>query len=197
MTIKNIFSKIKSKLIQNREFVSISVLFGVTFAGIAVLGTIPRVEAYNKPYDTQITFNKGNTDMLAISESKTNIIPGVSQADMDDFNQNPTPEKIQEFMKSIASNYNIDWRLVYAIGSLESGNFRSSLANNQNNYFGRKASSGGYASWNTPAEAIHDQFAYLNRRYIAIGLDTPEKMNHVYAESPTLEYKVNSIMASL
>ncbi len=197
MTIKNILSKIKSKLIQNREFASVSVLFGVTFAGIAILGTIPRVEAYNQPYDTQISFNQANADILAISESKTNIAPGVSQADMDDFNNNPDPEKIKRFMQQIAPEYGIDWKFVYAIGYHESGNYNSSLAQRNNNYFGRKANSYGYASWNTPEEAIRNQFEYLKTRYFDRGLTTPASINRVYAEDMSWHYAVESVMNSL
>lgn len=177
--------------------IQLPLVFVVTILGLIALTSISIVKAYNKPYETRIVLNKENYNLLVIAEQKTEIVSGISQADMDDFNQNPTPEKIQNFMKSIALQYGVDWKFVYAIGYHESGNYGSSLARRNNNYFGRKASSSGYASWSTPEEAIRNQFEYLKTRYFDRGLTTPASINRVYAEDMSWHYAVESVMASL
>jgi flagellum-specific peptidoglycan hydrolase FlgJ len=144
-----------------------------------------------------ITFNKGSIDPLQTAPKKTEIIIGISNDQMDEFNQNPTPDKIKQFMQTIASEYGVDWKLVYAIGYHESGNYGSSLAQRNNNYFGRKANSSGYASWATPEDGIRNQFVYLKTRYFDRGMDTPAKINPVYAEDSSWQVAVTSVMNSL
>lgn len=153
--------------------------------------------AQAKKTDTNIVFDKGNAQMLKIQPKQTSIVIGISNANMQDFNDNPTPDKIKQFMQAIAPEYGVDWKLVYAIGYHESGNYGSSLGERNNNYFGRKAKSGGYASWSTPEEGIRDQLDYIHRVYYSRGLDTPGKINPVYAEDGTWHFKVEAVMASL
>ena len=153
--------------------------------------------AQNEKTISNIVLNKTGSQPLTIQPKKTEIVLGISNADMAEFNQNPTPENIKRFMATIAPEYGVDWKLVYAIGYHESGNYGSSLAQRNNNYFGRKATSGGYASWATPEEGIRNQFEYLKTRYFERGMDTPAKINPVYAEDSSWHYKVEAVMASL
>jgi len=154
-------------------------------------------QAQNEKSITNIVLNKSGSQPLTIQPKKTEIVLGISNADMAEFNQNPTPENIKRFMATIAPEYGVDWKMVYAIGYHESGNYGSSLAQRNHNYFGRKASSGGYASWSTPEEGIRNQFEYLKTRYFERGMDTPAKINPVYAEDSSWHYKVEAVMASL
>lgn len=163
--------------------------FMITFTGIA--------QAKEQKFESQLSFNKTNTNPLTIESKKTEIVIGVSQEDMDQFNQNPDPEKIKKFMHAIAPEYGVDWKLVYAIGYHESGNYNSSLAQRNNNYFGRKANSSGYASWATPEEGIRNQFVYLKTRYFDRGMTTPATINPVYAEDGSWRYAVESVIATL
>jgi len=123
--------------------------------------------------------------------------PPVPQVDMNKVNIEHDPEAIKAYMQQIAPEYGVDWKLVYAIGAYESGYYKSNLARNSNNFFGRKATSTTWRSWNTAEEGIRDQFVYLKTRYIDRGLDTPAKMNRVYCEGNTWQYKVQYIMNTL
>lgn len=173
-------------------------LFTSTLALAATLIIITSVaQAKNQQLNTQISFEKGKINPLVLMPKKTEIVIGISRADMDEFNRNPEPEKIKQFMCSIAPEYGIDWKLVYAIGYHESGNYNSSLAERNNNFFGRKASSGGYASWSTPEEGIRNQFEYLKNRYIDRGMDTPAKINPVYAEDNSWQFAIERVMNTL
>lgn len=178
MTIKNLLIT---------SFVLVSIIFS----------TITVAKAESQKYDTNIVLKSGDLNLLSINDKKTEIVAGISNEDMNALNQNPTPEMIQRFMRSIAPEYNIDWKMVYAIGYHESGNYGSSLARSNNNYFGRKANSSSYASWSTPEEGIRNQFEYLKTRYIDKGMTNPAEINPVYAEDSGWHYKVESVMASL
>ncbi len=125
------------------------------------------------------------------------ITSGRSRIEIERLGLSHDPNEIKVLIQEIAPKYGVDWRLVYAIGSLESANYNSSLARRQNNFFGRKAISGGYASWPNTIEAIDNQCNYLKTRYIDRGMDTPFEMNRVYAESGTWGIKVTNIMNSL
>ena len=162
-----------------------------------IFATASVAKAESKNYDTNIVLKTGDANLLTINDRKTEIVAGISNEDMNALNQNPTPEMIQSFMRSIAPEYSIDWKMVYAIGYHESGNYGSALARSNNNYFGRKANSSSYASWSTPEEGIRNQFEYLKTRYIDKGMNTPAEINPVYAEDSGWHYKVESVMASL
>lgn len=150
-------------------------------------------QSYERPvYDTRIQFSK-NAQILSIPDKSTEVYSAGSREDLN----NLEPEAIKGLMKYLGEQYGVDWRLVYAIGYHESGNFNSSLAHRQYNFFGRKAGSGGYASWSTPEEAIRNQFEYLKTRYFAQGLDTPAEINHVYAEDGSWHYAIETVMNTL
>lgn len=144
-------------------------------------------------YETQIKLNTETPQVLTLPEKKVEVYSAGSREDI----ANGNPEAIKGLMKFYGEKYGVDWKLVYAIGYHESGNYTSSLARSQNNYFGRKASSGGYASWSTPEEGIENQFVYLKTRYFDRGMDTPAEINPVYAEDSGWHYKVESVMASI
>jgi len=135
--------------------------------------------------------------VLSEPDRTVNIPVGTSRYEMARRGMTHDPAQIKLLIQKIAPEYGVDWRLVYAIGYLESANFNSPLARYQNNFFGRKTSSGLYASWPNPIEAIRNQCEYLKTFYLDRGFNTPFKMNHLYAESPTWGAKVTGIMESL
>ncbi|MFA6493327.1 MAG: glucosaminidase domain-containing protein [Patescibacteria group bacterium] len=144
-------------------------------------------------YETRIKLDTNNAQLLTLPEKKVEVYSAGSREDLN----NLDPEAIKGLMQAIAPEYGVDWKMVYAIGYHESGNYGSSLARNQNNFFGRKASSGGYASWSTPEEGIRNEFVYLKTRYLDKGLTTPAAINVVYAEDMSWHFAVESVMASL
>lgn len=186
----NIINTIKSNKAILFNFTKIALV-------VAIFTLIPVGTAKSKTLETRISFNTTKANPLVLNDKKVEIVDGISNEDMARLNSNPDPEMIKLYMKSIADQYNVDWKLVYAIGYHESGNYNSSLAQRNNNYFGRKASSGGYASWATPEEGIQNQFAYLNDKYFARGLNTPAKINPVYAEDSSWQFAVQSVMNTL
>ena len=163
---------------------------------IFTLSLVP-VSAKEKQVDTRIVLDKNSTKLLVVENPKTEVITGISKDSMDELNNNPNPELIKQYICSIAPEYGVDWKLVYAIGYHESGNYNSSLAQRNNNYFGRKASSGGYASWATPEEGIRNQVEYIKNMYYSRGLTTPEAINPIYAEDGSWCIAINRVMNSL
>ena len=144
--------------------------------------------------ETNLVLDKNSPNLLVLKDAKTEIKPGLAKADIDKLNNEKDSEAIKAYIQEKADDYGMDWKLVYAIGAYESGYFKSSLAQRQNNFFGRKATSSTWMSWNTPQEGIDNQFEYLKTRYFDNGLDTPEEMNHVYCEGDTWKYMVRTIM---
>lgn len=170
----------------------------ILLALIVLLLTITSIgSAKAKNYDTNIVANFGALNPVTLQPTKTEITTGISQNDMSALNQNPTPDLIKKYMQTIAPDYGVDWKLVYAIGYHESGNYSSSLARRSNNYFGRKATSGGYASWSTPEEAIQNQFSYIKNNYYSRGLTTPAAINPIYAEDSSWRIAIQAVMNSL
>ncbi len=165
----------------------------LSVAMFAVFATFAQEPLQRETYETDIKFNQNSSNPLTLKENKIEIFSTGSREDLASLDT----EAIKGYMKFYSEQYDIDWRLVYAIGYHESANYTSSLARRNYNFFGRKAVGGGYASWNTPEEAIDNQFAYLKRRYIDRGLITPAEINRVYAEDPNWHFKVESLMASL
>lgn len=163
---------------------------------LAIFGLFGVAGAREK-YDTNIKFQIGQAEMFVIEAKKTAVVAGLAKADIDQLNSDPEPELIKKYMRQLGYEYDMDWKLVYAIGYHESGNYGSALAQRNHNYFGRKASGGGYASWSTPEEGIRNQFEYLKTRYFDRGLNTPARINPVYAEDNTWHYKVEGVMATL
>lgn len=144
--------------------------------------------------ETNIVLDTNTQALLVLREAKTEIKPGLAKADIDKLNNEKDPAAIKAYIQEKADDYGMDWKLVYAIGCYESGYFKSSLAQSQNNFFGRKATSTTWMTWNTPQEGIDNQFEYLKTRYFDKGMDTPEEMNHVYCEGDTWKFMVRNIM---
>lgn len=183
---KNLFSKLNTKTsIGAVQFISVGFMF--------VLIPFSNPTANKTKTETRIQFNQNSIQPLSVSDKKVEVFSAGSREDMNNLN----PEAIKGLMQAIAPQYGVDWKLVYAIGYHESGNYGSSLARSQNNFFGRKARSGGYASWNTPEEGIHDEFRYLKEKYFDRGLTTPATINRVYAEDMSWHFAVESVMARL
>jgi hypothetical protein len=157
---------------------------------------VTQADTYDS-YTPNIALDKNQANLLAINPRITEIKPGLAKADIDKLNVEHDPEAIKAYIQETAQKYDVDWKLVYAIGAYESGNYQSSLAQRNNNFFGRKATSSTWMQFDTAQEGIDNQFEYLKTRYIDQGLDTPEEMNHIYCEGDTWKYKVRSIMNSV
>ena len=169
---------------------SLIVAIFVSLAGIVQAADDTKIE-------TTLVLDTNNPNLLVLKDAKTEIKPGLAKADIDKLNNEHDPEAIKAYMQELEDEYGIDWKLVYAIGYLESGNYTSSLAERQNNFFGRKANSASYASWGTAQEGIRNQFEYLKTRYFDRGLDTPAKINPIYAEDMTWHYKVETVINTI
>ena len=168
-------------------------LIALTFTGLA--GLVQAAD--DTKAETSLALDINNPSLLVLNDAKTEIKPGLAKADIDKLNIEKDPEAIKAYIQEKADDYGVDWRLVYAIGAYESGYYKSSLAQRQNNFFGRKATSTTWMSWETPQEGIDNQFEYLKTRYIDRGMDTPEEMNAVYCEGDTWKYMVRNIMANV
>ncbi|MEK7142888.1 MAG: glucosaminidase domain-containing protein [Patescibacteria group bacterium] len=173
----------------------VSKLISVFFI-FAVL-PIGSIETPRSSYQTAVKLDTQSSNLLSLNNSNINIQTGRSRADLQALGLSHDPEEIKILIQEVAPAYNLDWRLVYAIGYHESGNFNSSLARRNNNFFGRKASYGGYASWPTPEEAVRNQCEYLKTRYFDRGLNSLAAINRVYAEDISWKYAVESVMNSL
>lgn len=193
--MKNIFSRIKSS--SNRNYGRVSSLLNLSkvLPFILLFAFIPTGEQplAKEQNQTRLQFNQASPTPLMVKDKKIEIVSAGSRQDLD----NLKPEAIKGLMKVYSEQYDVDWKLVYAIGYHESGNYSSSLARRQNNFFGRKSGAGGYASWNSPEDAIRNQFEYLKTRYFDRGLDTPQKINRVYAEDQSWYFAVQSVMSQL
>lgn len=191
MTYRNILQNLISLSKNNYQAVIIG-LFTVM-----ILTTTSITAAQDDNFKSRISLNKYSVQPLVINRSKIQLEPGIASNQIVQLNQNPNPELIKQFMCTIAPEYQVNWKLVFAIGYHESGNYQSALARRNNNYFGRKARSGGYASWTTPEEAIRNQFEYIKNNYYSRGLTTPAAINPIYAEDSSWQYAVVSIMNTL
>ena len=100
--------------------------------------------------------------------------------------------------------YGVDPYVAVSITLLESGcgnGSCSSLTKYCHNVGGMKGSpgcnGGSFASFSTKDEGIERFIANLAKNYYAYGLDTPEKMNHKYAESTDWARKVNNYIEKI
>ena len=199
--LRNTFQTIKSTIRQfakrNSEIISRFHMASKMASLVALLVIIPLGIVKPHQYETAIKLNDRSDNPLVSVDKTVNVISVPSRDEIKDATFGLDPEAIKLLMQEIGQQYNIDWRLVYAIGYHESGNYSSQLARGQFNFFGRKANSGSYASWSDLEEAIRNQFEYLQTRYFDRGLNTPAKINPVYAEDPTWHYRVEAVMNTL
>ena len=161
--------------------------------GLSLFSSITPAKAATN-FDATYVLDYHQAIPLILNCRKVEIMPGLAQVDLNKVNVDHDPEAIKTFIEQIAPEYGVDWKLVYAIGFYESGNYSSSLARNSNNFFGRKATSSTWMSYNTAEDGIRDQFVYMKTHYIDRGLDTPTKMNPIYCEGNTWQYMVQAIM---
>ena len=165
---------------------------------LVILASATMAQAHtSRAYKPNVALDKNQANLIVVNSRTTEIKPGLAKADLDKLNIEHDPEAIKAYIQETGEKYSVDWKLVYAIGAYESGNYRSSLAQRNNNFFGRKATSSTWMQFDSAQEGIDNQFEYLKTRYIDQGLDTPEEMNHVYCEGDTWKYKVRSIMNSV
>lgn len=199
--LRNTFQTIKSTIRKfakrNSEIISRFHIATKMASLVALLVVIPLGLVKPQEYQTEIKLNDKSENPIVLADRTVNAISVPSRDEIDEATFGLDPEAIKALMQEIGTEYNIDWRLVYAIGYHESGNYSSHLARAQFNFFGRKANSSSYASWDNPEDAIRNQFEYLQTRYFDRGLNTPAKINPVYAEDPTWHYRVEAVMNGL
>lgn len=164
---------------------------------VAILVVIPVTVQKPQKYQTALKFDQTTPNALVPEDKTVNIISAPSRIAVNDGTRGLNPEAIKALMKEVAPEYSIDWKLVYAIGYHESGNYNSSLARRNYNFFGRKASSRTWMKYADPESAIRDQFAYLKEHYFDRGLNTPAKIGPVYCEGNTWASKITVVMNTL
>ncbi len=164
---------------------------------VALLLVIPMGLVKPQHYESKITLTDKSENPIALAEKTISVISVPSRDEVEDASFGLDPEAIKALMQEIGTEYNIDWKFVYAIGYLESGNYSSHLARNQFNFFGRKANSSSWMSYSDPEEAIRNQYDYLQTRYFDRGLDTPYEIGPIYCEGNTWAGKVTTIMNTL
>ncbi len=169
-----------------------SILALVLFTILIVFTPTQSAKAYD--VNSVLSLNTAQYFPFNIAPKPADVKPDVPQVDMNKVNIDHDPDAIKAYMQQIAPEYGVDWKLVYAIGAYESGYYKSSLAQYSNNFFGRKATSTTWMSYASAEEGIRDQFLYVKEHYLDRGLDTPAKMNHIYCEGDTWQYKVQYIM---
>lgn len=105
---------------------------------------------------------------------------------------------IEDKFKFAANAYGLDWKLVYAIARLETGNFTSGLFINGNNPGGMRTSDG-WLSYRTQSEGIIEMTRLIKYSYWNKGLQTPEEIGKKYCPSTADDWakKVRSIMKEL
>lgn len=185
---KNLSAKLLNQIKPKALLVILMALIMVIIAFSSI------AKAQNQPYKSNLSFNQNKLNFLTINDKNVEIKPGLAKADMEKLNTERDPEAIKAYIQELGNQYGIDWKLVYAIGVYESGNFKSHLAQSNNNFFGRKATSTTWMNWDTAQQGIDNQFVYLKTRYFDKGMDTPAEMNRVYCEGDTWQYKVQFIM---
>lgn len=130
---------------------------------------------------TQKTISNGFLEKPLIPET---IITDTSQ----------TSGSYLDITKQIAGS---NWKLVYAIGVIESG-YNSQLCRNQNNCWGRKTAKGTWASYPTFSDGVQDEVQYLQRKYFDLGLTTPYQISPKYCENcPSWAGNVQKVINSL
>jgi len=197
MKFQTMVPTIKDLVNKNQNKLSLGILVLKIATVIAIFALIPVGTAKSQTYKTRVSFNQEKPFPITLADNQVQVSQGIAKADIDRLNETADPELVKKLMQELAPEYGVDWKLVYAIGYHESGNYSSTLARNNNNFFGRKASSTGYASWSTPEEGIRNQFEYLKTRYFDRGLTTPETINPVYAEDGSWKYAVQGVMNTL
>ena len=193
-TIKSTIRKFAKR---NSEIISRIQVASKMASLVALLVIIPMGIAKPQNYQTEIKLNDKSENPLVLADKTINVISIPSRDEVNDASFGLDPEALKLLMQEIGTEYNVDWKMVYAIGYYESGNYSSHLARTQFNFFGRKASSSSWASWNDPEEAIKNQFEYLQTRYYDRGLDTPAEIGPIYCEGNTWAGKITSVMNTL
>lgn len=197
--MKKILQKIKQfnkkRLVKIIRFSIIAKI--IVLAILAWFGVSDFSFAKETHYMPEVSFNANSYEFLETKPRTVAVYPGLSNTQMQEKDIYIDPVKVELLAKEMSRQYNVDWKLVYAIGYHESANFNSALARRNNNFFGRKARNGEYAQWSTPEEGIRDEFEYLKDHYIDRGLDTPAKINRIYAEDKTWHIRVESIINKL
>lgn len=189
---------VKKFIHKNKQFLANSVQVSKMASVVALLVIIPLniTAIQNKTYHSDIKF-AASDQIVKAPEQKIQVISLPSRDQAQNSSGSISPDAMKAMIQEIAPEYGLDWKLVYAIGYYESGNYNSSLARRNLNFFGRKASSRTWAAWNTPEEAIRDQCAYLKEHYFDRGLNTPYEIGPIYCEGNTWAGKIISVMNRL
>ena len=108
-------------------------------------------------------------------------------------NNSPLTEFANDFIKA-ADKYELDWRLVAAITGVES-TFGKRIPQGSFNAYGWGNGKIDFESW---PQSIEHVSSVLSEKYVAKGLDTPQKMASVYAPpSQTWGSKVTYFMKKI
>ena len=124
MKLQNMVTKIKSfyqahSQRMNALFLATKMLMVVFLFVLIPTGEKPLVKPQS---ETRIKFVQNSPTPLVLEDKKVNIVSVGSREDLN----NLDPEAIKGLMIAYSEKYDVDWKLVYAIGYHESGNYQSS-----------------------------------------------------------------------
>jgi hypothetical protein len=197
MLYTTLASKIRQFAFRNAHVISRLNTASKMASLVAILVVIPVAISKPQKYQTAIKFDQTSPNVLVADNKTISIISAPSRIAVSDGTRGLNPEAIKALMREIAPEYGVNWKLVYAIGYYESGNYNSSLARRNYNFFGRKASSRTWMKYDDPESAIRDQFTYLKEHYFDRGLNTPAKIGPIYCEGNTWASKITVVMNTL
>ena len=137
--------------------------------------------------ETNLTLEEEITNSAAIIDDLNATIEEMAEVNYSDLS-------IEEMFRIAASQYGIDFKLIYAIAIHETGDFSSGLFLNSNNPGGLKGS-GGWMSYPSRFEGILAMARTIYNGYWSQGMTTPEAMQPKYCpNSDTWAPAVRSLM---
>lgn len=166
--------------------ISLLILMCVS-ANLAILFYTDNLIAQKNEYISEL-----NTSI----EEQNNTIYELNLALEEAHDYNFSDLTIEQKFRIAAKEYEIDYKLLFAIAKLETGNFTSSLWINNNNPGGMRAKD--WLSFNSQFEGIMAMAHNIRNNYYNLGMDTPELMESKYCpDSASWAIKVRNIMDRL
>lgn len=132
-------------------------------------------------------------EMIKVSQKNEKLKQEIEEAHSYDYSNLTLEQKF----RIAANEYNIDFKLLYAIAYHETGNFTSPLWLNSHNPGGMKGGDG-WMQFHSQFEGIMAMARTLYRGYISKGLDTLEEIQPIYCpDSDSWTPKVRAIINQL
>ena len=166
----------------------------ITF--LILLCVIPYQATFNYTNNLVIEKNSQIKELESDIDNLNQIIKELNLELNEAHNYNFSDLTLEQKFRIAAKEYEIDYKLVYAIAVLETGNFTSNLWINHNNPGGMRTTD--WLSFNSQFEGIMAMTRNIRNNYYNLGLDTPEKMESKYCpDGSSWASKVRNIMNDL